>query len=197
MRESNIFMKSVGSFCDYPSYDFLIKPYKIKAKDWDGIRHTEKQISYASYLGFRDWQAFTYRLKTLQSTMATLNLSDIEWQCIFEATRDYVVASSTGKSHLLNRLCDSDFFDSPEEKARRYEMQSSGTGPHLILNHQRKELLKKVNEMSEEMCSAIWLKSLVFWDRTYSRSFKFSPKSSINREFEGNNLTHMFKILDL
>jgi len=153
-----------GNYGDVPSYDYLIGGFKKWAtlrKD-GSTKLTDVQDRVAVSYGHKDWQSFTYYIKTLVESLGTVNLTDDEWGFIYDISNGWGVVNRTGQGELLQNVVDGDIYSGCGSKWFN-ETSKGGEDEDYEPSEPMQAFIDKLKAFTEPQAKAVLLKGQVFW----------------------------------
>lgn len=138
---------------------------------------TDKQHHIAKMYGFDDWQSFQYRLRSLHDELLRIDLTADEWGYMFDLINGWAVTIGEAADGLSLSVVDGDIYSG-------YGAKWFGVFSKIDHDDERYEpsepmmlLLKKIEVMTAEQRTAVVLKGLTFWNR----SFLAAPRKTLRR----------------
>ena len=156
---SQDFLEQVSTF------DKFIYPYKQEAKDSQGdLPLTESQHVKAREYGFKDWQSFSYYLKTLYESAPSL--SKVEWMYVFDICNGWAITQDTNNPELLVAIVDGDRYDAFGAKWFGELSKYDGITEEYIAGKSLLEFYQKIKQLSDLQTKAILAVSCSWWKKT-------------------------------
>jgi len=159
--------KHRDSFHVVPSFDELVEPYKIIARDekTPEKKLTDCQHKIAGYYSFKDWQSLTYWIKTIRQTLETIDLTCNEWGYVFDLCNGWLVTKTDGAESLMLSVIDSDRYDALSGKWFDDFSKSDHMTDEYQPSKTMKSFIEKLQKYSDEQMKAIIFKGMAYWDR--------------------------------
>ena len=158
--------QSLDDFSGIPDLKECLAPYKsIADLNDEKEKHTGKLHKIANAHGYKDWQLFTYKIKTLISELQNVKLSNKEWGYLFDAVNGWAVSLDVTKDELLMQIVDGDRYEALGIKWFN-EISTDFEDEHLP-SQAMKNFYEKINKLTDTQCVAVVLKALTFWQRVF------------------------------